>query len=76
MKLSRKTSQGRSGWVECDISTEWREGEAVQVPQGKSILGRGSRKCKGPEAKASSECAGFRTCIGAHGEHAGWSLEE
>ena len=27
MKLSRNTSQGRSGWVECDISTEWREGK-------------------------------------------------
>ena len=44
--------------------------------QGKNIPGKGSRKCKGPEAKASSECAGFRTYVGAHGEPAGWSLEE
>lgn len=44
--------------------------------QGKNIPGKGSRKCKSPEAKARSECAGFRTCIGAHGEPAGWSLEE
>lgn len=37
MKWSRKTSQGRSGWVECDISTEWREGEAMQIPKERTF---------------------------------------